>query len=393
MSNLVLQTFGICDVFLIKEPQINMFEYKYFRFVNFSRKIKNVIMNSHADFESNVSVIIPKSGHMLSKMYLHLKLPKMTKIDGDYLCWCDNIGMGIFNGPITLSIGGNVVDKVYPEFNDMFDTLSSFENKNKMQMTLKSDIFASAKFNALREFDLYIPLNFFFTKSYNMALPLIAMPLQEIKVDFKLRKFSQVIQYDGTEPSEYSIVESNFIAEYIDLDEIIAPMMIEKEYTYIIDQVQFQNEPIPQNTSHYSAFLKFNNPCKELIFAFITENNLQSNNYYAYSDSDNYPIMNSASLLFNGISNIDNISESFYRTVFPYNHHSVIPLKYVYCIPFCINPEGRQPSGRVNLDEIDSVNLHVMLKKNVEECFMRVYAMTHNVVVIKNGVFSLQLIY
>lgn len=393
MSNLVLQTFGLGDVYLISKPEVDMFEYKYYRFVNFSRKIKNISMSSHADFESNINISIPKSGHLLSKMYLHLKLPKLTKVDGDYLCWTDNIGMGIFNNPITLSIGGNIVDTIYPEFNDMFDSLSSFENKNKMQMTLKSDIFASAKFNASRETDIFIPFNFFFTKSYNMSLPLIAMPLQEIKVDFKLKKFSQVIHFDGTEPQKYSVIQSNFYVEYIDLDEVIAPILRDKEYTYIIDQVQFQNEPIPQNTTGYSAFLKFNNPCKELVFAFVTDSRIQSNNYYAYSNINDGPIMSSATLLFNGISYIDDITESYYRTVFPYNHHSIIPLKYVYCIPFCLNPELKQPSGKVNLDQIDSVNLHVTLQQNTETCFLRIYAICHNVVVIKNGVFSLQLIY
>jgi hypothetical protein len=393
MSNLVLQTYGIGDVFLIQNPEINMFQYKYYKFVNFSRKIKNIAMSSHADFDTSINISIPKSGHLLSKMYLHLKLPKMTKVDGDYLCWNDNIGMTIFSGPITFSIGGQVIDTIYPEFNDIYDCLSSFENKNKMQLTLKSDIFASAKFNATRETDIFIPFNFFFSKSYNLSLPLISMPIQEIKVDFKLRDFYKVIHYDGTIPVKpYSILESNFYVEYIDMDEVIANTLINKEHTFVIDQVQYQSEPIPDNTHVVNIPLKFNNPCKELIFTFVEESRLENNNYYAFSSSiDDGPIMKSAGLNFNGIPYLDTLTEAYYRTVFPFNVHSVIPLKYIYCIPFCLYPEQIQPSGRVNLDQIDSVNLHVNLRDNNSMCFLRIYAITHNVIVIKKGVFFMEL--
>ena len=394
MSNLILQAFGVGDIFLIKNPEINLFQYKYHKFVNFSRKIKNTVMSTHANFSSSVNISIPKSGHLLSKMYLHFKLPKMTKVGGEYLCWCDNIGMAIFDGPISLSIGGQVVDRIYPEFNEIYDNISSPEDKNKMQMTLKADTFSSAKKNATRDIDIFIPFNFFFTKSYNLALPLIAMPVQEIRVDFKLRNFFNVIHYDGSEPNEYSVIESNFYVEYIDLDEIIVPSLMEKEYTYVIDQIQYQLEPIPQNTSQYNALLKFINPCKELVFAFVENNRLDANNYYAFSDSiDEGPIMKSASLNFNGIPYFDNITEAFYRTVFPYNHHSVIPLKYIYCIPFSLTPEHTQPTGRVNLDEIDAVNLHVTLMENNQECLMKIYAITYNVIIIEKGILRLQLVY
>jgi hypothetical protein len=393
MSNLILQAFSEGDVFLINKPEINVFKYKYYRFTNFALKTKQVSLSSHADFNSSIHAIIPKSGHFLSNMHLCITLPQLNKIDGDYLCWNDNIGMTIFEEPVTLSIGGNIVDRMYPEFNDIFDTLSSFENKNKMQLTLKSDIIASCKMNATREIELCIPLNFFFTKASNLALPLIAMPFQEIKIDFKLKKFKDLIHYNGTAPPDYSVIASSLHVEYVDFDEIIAPELMDTEYTYVIEQVQFQNEPIPSNVNNYNALLKFYNPCKELVFAFVQDSSLASNNYYTFNASNETAIMKSASLLFNGAFYHENLPETYYRTVFPSQYHSVIPLKFVYCIPFCKSPEHTQPTGRVNLDAIDNVSLNVTLNDNVGSCFLRVYAITHNIVTIKNGLFSLGLTY
>ena len=69
------------------------------------------------------SCVIPKRGHLLSKLHLHISLPILEKTDGKYACWSDTLGYGIFDGPIELQIGGVVVDRLYPQFLDAWDEL------------------------------------------------------------------------------------------------------------------------------------------------------------------------------------------------------------------------------------------------------------------------------
>jgi hypothetical protein len=391
MSNLILQTHGTIDTYLTDSPQIDVFKYKVYRYTNFVRKVKKVTMSGFADFNSNISVDIPKSGHILTKMYIHLKLPKLTKIDADYLNWSDNLSSAIIDGPITLSIGGVIVDRMYPDFEDLYDELSSLEDKRRGQMTLKSDMYQSAVYNASKETDIYIPLRFSFTKNYKLGLPIASM-IQDIKINFKMKSFFDCINYNGTVPPKYNVLASTFFTEYIDLDPLVIDQFANYKHTFVIDQVQEQIELISNSmtNNNFNSILKFNSPCKELIFALVEKSNIDSNNYYAYSrSSDDLSFITDLTVLLNGISYIDDFPESYYRLVMPYQHHSRIPLKYVYSIPFAIYPEDTQPSGKIDLSKISEVVVQLKLKNDNPDLVLRIYAITYNIATIENGIYSL----
>ena len=391
MSNLILQTHGTIDLYITDKPEINVFKYKVYRYTNFSRKVKKVTMSGFANFDSNISIDVPKSGHIITKMYIHLKLPKLTKIDGDYLNWSDNLSSAIIDGAITLSIGGVIVDRMYPDFEDLYDELSSLEDRRRGQMTLKSDMYQSAVYNASKETDIYIPLRFSFTKNYKLGLPAVSM-IQDIKINFKMKPFFDCINYNGTIPPRHDVLASTFFVEYIDLDDIALDQFKNYKHTFIIDQVQEQIELIPNSVvdNNSNTILKFNTPCKEIIFALVEKSNIDNNNYYAYSrSSDDLAFIESMTVSLNGINYIDDFPESYYRLVMPYQHHSRIPLKYVYSIPFAIYPEDTQPSGRIDLSKISEIGLRFKLKNNNPDLVMRIYAITYNIATIENGLYSL----
>lgn len=59
-SILQLQSIGIQDVYLTKDPQINIFKYNYYRYVNFSTDIIKVPLNEVATFNKKITCDIPK---------------------------------------------------------------------------------------------------------------------------------------------------------------------------------------------------------------------------------------------------------------------------------------------------------------------------------------------
>ena len=221
-SILQLQALGSQDVYLTKDPQINIFKYNYYRYVNFATETVKLNMNEIATFGQNTNCDITKRGHLLSKLFLHIKLPALVSKSGTYLSWCDTIGYNIFSDPIELLIGGVIVDKLYPQFLNAYDELSnSNKQSGKNFMLLKSDIYSSTKHNAEKEVNLIIPLDFWFTKQYNSALPLVSMLNQDIRINFKFRNFSECVNYDGDDPEPVSILDSNVFAEYIFLDDVV----------------------------------------------------------------------------------------------------------------------------------------------------------------------------
>ena len=391
-SILQLQSLGIQDLYLTNKPEINLFKYSYYRYGNFAAQTVKLPMSEIAAFGRKSTCIIPRKGHLLSKLYLHIKLPELTPVSG-YLSWCDTIGYAIFSDPIELEIGGVVVDRIYPRFEDIYDeyTHNTNQQDGKNLMILKSDNYVSTIYNASKPNNLIIPLSFWFTKDYKMSLPLINISRQDIKVNFKFSEFSKCINYDGPDPLESSILDSEVIAEYIYVDDQIAEQMLKQKFEYIIDQTQYNGDDfITANSSTFNTDIKFNHPVKELYFGCVTSENISNNNHYVYSGSGGDPIISQASLLLDGKQRFEFFDESIYRLKYALDVHSVVPTKYIYIIPFAIKPEHIQPTGSINMSTFNDITLSLKLRQNNPDCYLFVFAKSYNVVTISDGLLKIE---
>jgi hypothetical protein len=392
-----LQALGMQDIYLTKNPQINIFKYNYYRYVNFATETVKLNFNSSPSFGQKSTCEIPKRGHLLSKLHLHIRLPQLVKTSGKYACWSDTIGYGIFDGPIELQIGGVIVDRLYPQFLNAWNELTVSDKRlGRDFMLLKSDTYVSNYTNATKIVDLVIPLEFWFTKRYNGALPLLSIYQQDIKVNFKLRQFQECINYDGiTPPSFKDIIISELYAEYIFLDDIILKQFQEQKHQFIIEQVQYNgDEIISESINNYNSDIKFNHPCKEIIFFASELDNINTNNYFSYGkQSDDLPLIEEASLILDGKYRFDKLPEFYYRTIFPDNVHSVVPMKYIYCMPFSLRPEDNQPTGSLNMSRFNDITLSVKLCKNNKPMKLYIFGISYNVITIENGTLNMEFVY
>jgi Major capsid protein N-terminus/Large eukaryotic DNA virus major capsid protein len=386
---LQLQARGLQDVYLTKDPDISFFRYHYFRYVNFANDIYKLHLNNQAAFGTKTQIVIPKKGHLLSKLNLHLRLPALTKIDGTYACWVDTLGYAIFNSPIELLIGGVIVDRIYPVGLDILDELRK-SNYGHDRMILKSDNYRSNMYNAEKEVNLMIPLDFWFTKDYSYALPLLSMSNQDIQINFSFANFIDLINYDGVSaPASVEILESNLFAEYIMLDDIILQQFQAQKHHYIIPQMVYNGDDlIPSNQPNFSTKLNFQNPCKELLFCCIDSNSIYNNNYFNYSNfSDESALIVQASLMLDGKHRYDNfLPEYIFRDFFPNIVHSIVPSKHLYVMPFSLKPEDDQPSGSINLGRFDEVLLSLKMAPNNPSCKLYIFGIMLNSLVIENGI-------
>jgi hypothetical protein len=392
-SLLQLQAVGLQDIFLTTDPQINIFKYNYYRYVNFATETVKLGFNENVTFGKRITCEIPKRGDLLSKIHLHLRLPPIVKNGGTYASWTDTLGYAIFDDFIELQIGGEIVDKLYPQFLNAWDELTTTSKKvGKNLMLLKSDTYVASKYNAEKYVDLIIPLDFWFTKQYNLSLPLLCMAYQDIKISFKLKQFSECINYDGDEPLAIPILNANIIAEYIFLDDVIRDKFLDVKHQYIIEQVQYNGDDlILHNTDVYNSKLRFNYPCKEFIFFAVENRNIENNNHFVYSRTpDDEPLIREASLLLDGKLRFDSLPEFYYRSVFPDNVHSVIPTKYIYTMPFSIKPEGNQPTGSLNASKFNDITLFLKLPHDNVDLTLYVFAISYNVLIINKGFLTME---
>lgn len=386
---LQLQATGVQDTFLSVNPQINVFKYSYYRYVNFATETVRVPLNEAASFGKRTYAIVPKRGHLISGMYLHLRLPALQKTSGTFACWTDAIGHYLPHR-IELEINGQVVDRLYNVFNDMYDELSNPKAEGTKLMVLKSTDYRSQRYNATVPNDLYIPINFWFTQQQNLALPIIAMQNQDIRVNFTFNSFDTSINYDGaTPPDAVDIIESDLFVDYVYLDESVLEEFRTKEHRFLVQQVQYNGEEvIPETSTTHVADLKFNHACKEILFALVTTESSENNDHFNYSQTMNneaMPLIKSATLLLDGTVRFDDLPEVYYRLAAPHKAHSVVPLKHLYVMPFALNCEHNQPTGSVNLSRFDQVKLNIQMQDDTPECKLYVYAINYNILTFKDG--------
>jgi hypothetical protein len=79
-------SYGNQDIMLTGNPEITFFKYIYRRYTNFGKTYVNVPFDNEINFNSVVSVNIPKTGDLLAKTILHIKTPSFNlKFLNDYI--------------------------------------------------------------------------------------------------------------------------------------------------------------------------------------------------------------------------------------------------------------------------------------------------------------------
>lgn len=75
---LQLVSYGSEDKHLTSLPQITFFKIVYRRYTNFSLEAKEIDFDTNTDFSLETSLILPKMGDLIHRMYLKIKIPKLS---------------------------------------------------------------------------------------------------------------------------------------------------------------------------------------------------------------------------------------------------------------------------------------------------------------------------
>lgn len=187
-----LVAYGVQDIFLTKDPQITFFKVIYRRHTNFSTE--NVVQKFKTvpNFNTKSSTVLAKAGDLIRKMYLVIEFPHIPDFieDGELskklkLAWVKKIGYAVIDY-IEIEIGGQSINKHYGEWLYIWDELTGKHDrgadiligniKNVTDFTNKND-----------GFKVYVPLQFWFCRKAGVALPLVCLQYNEIKINLSLK--------------------------------------------------------------------------------------------------------------------------------------------------------------------------------------------------------------
>ena len=301
-----LVAYGAQDVYLTGNPQITFFKVVYRRHTNFSMEAIQQTMNGASTITKGgqSTVTVSRNGDLIHKVYACFEVPS----DSDYLN-----GSSLFSS-VDLEIGGQLIDRHYEEWNQVWNELSTPESK---AIGLKAMIGDTGRNGSAGKpvGKTNYPFNFWFCRNPGLALPLIALQYHEVKlklnqnsVDLSGSDSELAVIGNPTSGSPPSTTTIEIWVDYIYLDTDERRRFAQVSHEYLIDQLQ-KDEKTISGTGPLNHKLNFNHPVKELIWTYpgkstMSKTTLKLNGHDRFTEQSN---------------------EEYFTLRQPFDYHTAIP--------------------------------------------------------------------
>ncbi len=323
---------GQQDVHLTSNPQVSFFRCMYKRHTDFSMTTDKMVIPGTKNNGSVSDIRVPKSGDLLTHMYLVGITSTDTLFNDDN--WTNSIEK------IELVIGGQVIDTQYSEFSKYLAT--DLFAKNLSQSDLGS-----------HEGNFY-PIRFSCFEDSSCALPLISLQYHDVVLR---------ITWGSAVPANSEI---SCYGDFIHLDTTERDFFANKPQKILVTQTT-------RNLSSGSKSMDIiaSNPVK-----FICMRKNSTSSFFAGGNKAKFQI--------NGNDLTD------YRRIVP--HFTSIPSYYYapnsigntdsfFLQSFCLDTSKIQPTGSLNFSRLDRVTLF----SSDENITNNVYIVGYNVLSIESG--------
>lgn len=441
---------GQHDNYLCINPDMSYFKHAWKKHTNFSIENIQLEFNSLPTIDPDIIDAeyickINRLGDLLKNLYFCCTLPKIYSSSNIAFKWVKNIG-NILVKKATIRMDGNIVDTITSDWlniwneltmdTDGFDimignvpqlnnpSLTSSKkviiNNNKFLYNYYPNSSIQNNIPSIDEYNIIIPLSFWFTKNPSLALPLLRLQSTEITLVIQLENSENLYTVysndleENISPLFYNQLYATNLesgikkrpninikkftnslnikpyieATYIYLGEKERNQIFQKTtISYLVEQFEITSQNIIQKSSN-NTIININNkkPTKEIIWIirredYITNFNAHTNYTASIRQNNNYGIMDKASIILDKTKIIvDNKNSDFYNKIQPYQYHTNIP-KYngLYFYSFALNPEKNNPSGYYNASLVETqlsiytkqynnddseFNLNIKLNKN-----------------------------
>ena len=334
---LQLVAYGAQDVYLTGNPQITFFKVVYRRHTNFAIEAIQQTPTGSNSLGSRASFQITRNGDLIHRVYFNGKIKNNNTAGAtNNVALVPNFGQRLLK-TVELEIGGQRIDKHYSEWLYIWNELSLPAGKRSGYNTMVGANTANlcTKLAAQSEYELYVPLEFWFCRNVGLALPLIALQYHEVKINIEYESAANLVDTNaanlcddedaatgagltlgaactngnkrsddyavnfglsadgltGTAATKFatgsnvSLRDANLWVDYVFLDTDERRRFAQLSHEYLIEQLQFTGtDTMTQSTSADSmkpVRLNFNHPCKELVWA-VKSNDDTSNQQYPF---------------------------------------------------------------------------------------------------------------
>ena len=207
---LELVAHGIQDIYLIGNPQMTFFKTVYKRHTNFSMEAFQISYDAKPQWGNKTTFNITRYGDLIYTTILEIDIPQIYPIytfdntwsgsANDFntpsavgtISWVNNTGHASVLY-YDLKIGGQLIDRQYSEWMEIWTQLSQNEAKKRGLDQLLNRNNNLEKTSVAQT--LYIPLQFWFCRNIGLALPLIALQYHDVELEVNFRTLNQMYTF------------------------------------------------------------------------------------------------------------------------------------------------------------------------------------------------------
>ena len=211
---LILVSVGKQNIYLSTQPEITFFKTVYKRYTNFSIEPTPQYFKTTPDFGRRCTVSIGRNADLVNRCYLNVELPSimMENFSSNassvmQFAWVEKIGLALINY-VEVEIGGTIIERHYGDWLNIWNELTSPAGLRKSYNKMIGNYNDLTGYSQNKQSTLlYIPLSFWFCLDSGLALPLIALMHNDVKIHVV---FNDINVCYKVSPSYYITVLDNY---------------------------------------------------------------------------------------------------------------------------------------------------------------------------------------
>jgi len=427
------------ETFSTIQTSINSYINSDSNYLSFKNKVSTDIQNmfdiiNHLININNISTINDLEKKILSETLVNSYISRIESVSKIYFdeyiekknnynlslqnnydfSWIKNLGYNIIS-QVELDIGGNIIDRQYGIWLYIWNELFENHQKKNDMNNLHSRKLISYTYNkeSKPQFDIYVPLKFFFNRDYGLSLPLISLRYQSIILKIKIEKLNNLIYTNYDKNNISNIIKLNnvtLLANYIYLDQDERSKFAQANHEYLIEQVKYFDYDIIKNKD-INIELNFNHPIKYYIWTIQNKKDILNYNLFnnfesdlSYTLNNKYPTLiknvgnpiNNAQLQMNGVDRTTNHTGDYYNYITSYETNINTPADGINFYSFSLNPNKIQPSGTCNFSRLSRKNLKLELNDiflnrldSTDHISVKIYYVNYNILRFSKGLSNL----
>ena len=409
MAQVQLSAYGSSDTFLTSDPLISFWKTRTKTYTAFATESIHCVWNNNVGFGQRSTAILPKTGDLVSQMWLEIDLPDLstyipTPNTATNIKWANAIALVLISS-IQLDVGSSRLDRYPGYYAELWNELTEAAEKrtafNRMVGKFEHYDNTSTVNSSSAAQTLFVPLLFFPNSSSTQNIPAAALQFNEIRVNMELRNYldcvkSSMAPIQSLIDSSGNPLQVGDVRLYVDYVYLSAPekqRFVSLQHDILFNNIQETGQnAVLAGTTTYKLPLQFSNQVTELIFIYQPKQSVTSNTMTGNRWTDSLDAFAMVEMQVNGAQRFTPRTGQYFNSVIPYVCHRSCPRVGIHAYNFALHPEETQPSGTINASRIENMFLNFTLKPGLPDGYIIVFARTLNILTIKDGQASLRFV-